>query len=222
MSKINLSVFYNKYPYPNLQIRRVEDLETLTFQNILLDYIQKYKPSGKILEVGCGTGEMSLLLSNHGYEVTGSDISFKSLKIAQKTSEKLHLKAQFKRLDILKTSNKEQLYNITIANGVLHHTKNPYLGFSNMVKLTKKEGIIVLVLYTKLGLILRKIIGKLIPYSLIKILLPKTNSVLVDAFYHPQETAYSKKDILKWFGKQKIKYQEYKNFGNVFLMIGKK
>ena len=88
MSKINLSVFYNKYPYPNLQIRRVEDLETLTFQNILLDYIQKYKPSGKVLEVGCGTGEMSLLLSNHGYEVTGSDISFKSLKIAQKRGYK--------------------------------------------------------------------------------------------------------------------------------------
>lgn len=219
---MKLSVFYNKYPYPNLQIKKVEDLDNLKFQKTLLGHISKYKDSGKALEIGCGTGEMSLLLSNHGYEVTGADISFKSLKIAQKTSNKLNLKTQFKRLDILKTPNNNEVYDITVANGVLHHTQKPYLGFTNMVKLTKKEGIIVLVLYTKIGLITRKIIGKIIPFTLIKLLFPKTKSVLIDAFYHPHETANSKKEILKWFRKKNLKYLEFKNFGNVFMIIGKK
>lgn len=222
MSKINLSVFYNKYPYPNLQIRKIEDLEILTFQKTLLGYIQKFKPGGDVLEIGCGTGEMSLLLSNHGYKVTGSDISFRSLKIAQKISKKLNLKTQFKRLNILKTPNKKEIFDITVANGVLHHTVNPYLGFSNMVKLTKKDGIIILVLYTKIGLIIRRIIGRLIPFPLIKLLLPKTNSVLIDAFYHPQEKAHSKSEILNWFEKENLRFKKYKNFGNVFLIIGKK
>ncbi|MBM7645824.1 cyclopropane fatty-acyl-phospholipid synthase-like methyltransferase [Scopulibacillus daqui] len=45
---------------------------------------EKYHcPGRKVLELGCGTGEISLLLTKEGYDVTGLDLSEDMLSIAQ-------------------------------------------------------------------------------------------------------------------------------------------
>lgn len=52
-----------------------------------LDYADKYK--GKILELGCGTGRVSIELAKAGYSVTGLDLSVSMLKIFKDKMKKL-------------------------------------------------------------------------------------------------------------------------------------
>lgn len=48
-----------------------------------------------LLDVGCGTGSHALILSKHGYSVTGIDVSKAMIEKARKKSKKQNIKADF-------------------------------------------------------------------------------------------------------------------------------
>lgn len=49
-----------------------------------VQWIQQYmKPNAAIIDVGCGTGEISLRLAEKGHKVTGIDLSEEMLVFAQ-------------------------------------------------------------------------------------------------------------------------------------------
>ena len=122
--------------------------------------------------------------------------------------------------DIGKLPYTKNFFDVTIANGVLHHTNSPVLGFEKMVGATKSGGIVIVALYNRLGSIPRRLLGalgkvllknppqriKFFRKLLIKKYKNKTDSVLADAFFNPYETSFSLKEILGWFKKFNIKY----------------
>jgi len=61
---------------------KTDDLEF--YLKKLSDLKRKNEPSKRILEVGCGTGRVSIFLAKHGFTVTGIDISKEMLNIARK------------------------------------------------------------------------------------------------------------------------------------------
>ena len=50
---------------------------------------------GKVLDVGCGTGENALLLARHGSEVTGIDLVEEAVKAARAKAAERHVAASF-------------------------------------------------------------------------------------------------------------------------------
>ncbi|MCC8098108.1 MAG: class I SAM-dependent methyltransferase [Eubacterium sp.] len=57
------------------------------FENIKY-FLEKYGVKGKqILDLGCGTGTMSILLKKGGFDVTGIDISEDMLTVAAEKAE---------------------------------------------------------------------------------------------------------------------------------------
>lgn len=84
-------------------LRFYEDLATdydSRFKNPRLNYmrsvekkilLESLKP-GRILDIGCGTGEQSLFLAKMGYQVVGMDISKEMLLKANKNAKKGQLK----------------------------------------------------------------------------------------------------------------------------------
>lgn len=74
-----------------------EAYDALTF-NVPYDEIAEYydeilckMTSGKrLLDMGCGTGNLTIRLAERGYEVTGQDASWEMLNIAVSKSDKVH------------------------------------------------------------------------------------------------------------------------------------
>ncbi len=80
------SPFYHK-----LYFQRDES-EAKNIIDSLLDYLKPAQHS-RMVDVGCGRGRHAKILAAHGFDVTGTDISFESIAYAQKhvgESENLH------------------------------------------------------------------------------------------------------------------------------------
>ena len=62
------------------------DIDYASYAGFYEKIIEKYAPSlpKRLIDLGCGTGSISVLLAEKGYEVTGVDISCEMLSAALK------------------------------------------------------------------------------------------------------------------------------------------
>jgi SAM-dependent methyltransferase len=81
--------WFNSPYYHQLYFQR-DDKEAAAFINQLVAYLKP--PKGSImLDVACGKGRHSRILSSNGFDVTGIDISFDSIREARETeTDQLH------------------------------------------------------------------------------------------------------------------------------------
>lgn len=65
---------------------RFYDLIATDFDNDDLKFYENFLliKNSKILEIGCGTGRVSIWLANHGYSVVGLDLSEEMLGVLKK------------------------------------------------------------------------------------------------------------------------------------------
>tara|TARA_B100000963_G_C22639517_1_gene679591 strand:- start:1980 stop:2921 length:942 start_codon:yes stop_codon:yes gene_type:complete len=111
-----------------------------------LDFFNKYSKKKRILDVGCGTGYHALELARDGFDVTGIDISSKSINLAKETAEKskISLKGQleYKVGDYSKISNLKK-FDIILSSGFMHHLTDlrDFVAFSH--KILDDDGILV-------------------------------------------------------------------------------
>jgi 2-polyprenyl-3-methyl-5-hydroxy-6-metoxy-1,4-benzoquinol methylase len=94
-----------------------------------------------VLEVGCGTGQLSLYFAiGTNNNVLGLDPTIESLLIAQNFAKKNNIdNIEFINSDIFDDVLNDEVFDFIWCNGVLHHTKNPYLGFKILIKSLKKK-----------------------------------------------------------------------------------
>lgn len=96
--------------------------------NYFLEMLKKHShPGSRILDIGCGSGYISLELARSGYHVTGIDISSKVIDVAKKTLESNPFKDGFGSLKYHISSFDEfdGKFDVVLFRGVIHHIKNP-------------------------------------------------------------------------------------------------
>ena len=85
------------------------------------------KTKGSVLDLGCGTGWLTLELARNGMDATGLDVSKKCIKIAKnyfKHIKNVEGKAIYKVSDLNKIKLKENSFDVVTAWGCLHHVYN--------------------------------------------------------------------------------------------------
>lgn len=78
----------------------------------------------KILEVGAGTGTMSVFLSNLGFEVTTLDNDSKILEIAQQVKDKFNGQNYLQKGDAFKLPFADNSFDLVFHQGLLEHFKD--------------------------------------------------------------------------------------------------
>lgn len=102
----------------------------------------------KVIDLGCGVGRHSVLLSQLGFSVTGIDISKNMLKIAKERTKKINLKIKFINQDIRNLKLEKNTYDCAICMWTTYNylsTEKDFLGFlMKMHKILRKEGLLIL------------------------------------------------------------------------------
>lgn len=110
----------------------------------------------KVLDLGCGTGEVDLVLSTFGAKCFGIDFNELSINRAKKLKKKYKVKnVTFKKLSIEDYKVQKNNYDISISFGVIAHVYDREKLFEKLVKSTKKNGYIILGYVEDAGLIQR-------------------------------------------------------------------
>src|SRR5712671_5269733 len=129
--------FYKYAPFPGYRPRDTlaslyARAERSKFARLLDEAIPG---DARILEIGCGTGQMSLYLARADRLVVGADLARPSLLLAAEAARRFSLdRVQFVETDLHQPGLRPCAFDVVYCSGVLHHTPDPRGAFASMVK----------------------------------------------------------------------------------------
>ena len=106
----------------------------------ILNEIQKLQ-SGKILDVGCGNGNLFTLLPDGKYELYGVDFSENMILEAKHNCK---TKASFLVADVEALPFKDNSFDIIVCNASFHHYIHPNKALREMQRVLKDGGILLI------------------------------------------------------------------------------
>jgi carbamoyltransferase len=143
--------FYEKTPFPNYD--RLDDRKAFfekaaarLYAKLLNDQIPY---DARVLEVGCGTGQLSNFLAMANRTVVGIDVCLNSLRLAHKFKTEQQLTgATFAQMNLFRPALRDGFFDYVISNGVLHSTSDCHAALLRVSKLVKPGGYLVIGLYS--------------------------------------------------------------------------
>ena len=115
----------------------------ITFKKALLEQIQS-NPFSRILDVGCGTGTLTILLKKRypQAEVVGLDGDARILEIAERKAGKASFRIQFKKGMSYDLPFQNESFDCVVSSLFLHHLtrKNKLKTFREVRRVLKPEG----------------------------------------------------------------------------------
>lgn len=128
---------YGKFNLDNLKKSKNWFFGWLRYLNKFLDL--KFGKGRKSLEIGCGFGAVSNLLSERGFEAYATDISQYAIREAKKLSPQI----KFLKFDVQKKIPFDGKFDLIVAIEVLEHLPFPEKAIINIYKKLKKKGFFV-------------------------------------------------------------------------------
>ena len=101
------------------------------------------EPKGKALDLGCGTGRLSIRLALNGWNVDGVDVSTKVIEIAEYISKIKGLHVNFITLDGSDYVRKE-FYDLIVCSEVLEHVDDDQRIVNNIYESLAPGGIAII------------------------------------------------------------------------------
>lgn len=205
--------FYEETPFPNYDdLDDVGSLMIKARRGVFARLLDEQIPFGtRVLEVGCGTGQMTNFLSVANRTVIGTDLCLNSLRLGQAFKARNGLaRAHFMQMNLFRPAVRPESFDLVLSNGVLHHTADPFLGFRSIATLVRPGGYILVGLYHRYGRLVtdaRRVIFRLFGERthLLDPNLRKAESStakkrawLMDQYRHPHESKHTIGEVLGW------------------------
>ncbi len=208
-----VKAFYEETPFPNYDDHdSVRSLIEKSRRGLYADALNASIPfNTTVLEVGCGTGQLSNFLGISSRRVIGTDLCLNSLRLGEAFRRQHQLsRVRFVQMNLFRPCFKPAQFDVVLCNGVLHHTSDPHGGFRSLVPLVRPGGHIIIGLYNKYGRLatdLRRAIFRatgnrarwLDPYLRTRIGAEKQRAWFADQYQHPHESKHTIDEVLGWF-----------------------
>jgi SAM-dependent methyltransferase len=166
----------------------------------------------RVLEVGCGTGQMSLFLASADRHIVGADFQRASLALARGAATRLGVDGvTFVETDLRAPGLRAGAFDVVLALGVLHHTSDPAAAFRAVARLARPGGMVVIALYHALARLphrLRRGLARAFGYRVVPfdpILRDRATEParreawLRDQYLHPEEHRHLLGEVRRWF-----------------------
>jgi SAM-dependent methyltransferase len=166
----------------------------------------------RVLEVGCGTGQMSLYLATGDRVVVATDLTRASLELAADAARRYGLdRVRFVETDLHAPGLAGGAFDVVYSSGVLHHTPDPRAAFAAIVPLVRPGGFIVVGLYNAYARVphrLRRAVARLtglrfVPFDPVlraRDAEPaRRDAWLRDQYLHPEEHRHTIAEVARWF-----------------------
>src|ERR1700716_1257157 len=165
--------FYERAPFPGYPPR--DSLQALHARAERSEFVrlvdQAIPGDARIVEIGCGTGQMCLYLARAGRVVIGADLTRASLLLGAAAARRFRLeRVRFVETDLGRPGLKAGSFDVVYSSGVVHHTPNPRASFAHLAQLARPGGTIVLGVYNafaRIPLRLRRVVARLSGFKLI-------------------------------------------------------
>src|SRR6266487_3943780 len=142
---------YSQYPFP-YGGNHDDFFERFVLPSVLR--LKKLHPIQRLLEAGCGTGNITADIASHlpDVNVTGIDLTDKSLVLARERAAARRLKnVSFHKSNLLERDASLGVFDFVYCQGVIHHLSDPLAGMKNLNRYLKKDGYAFVWLYSLLG-----------------------------------------------------------------------
>ncbi len=227
--------FYEETPFPDYD--DVESVGSLISKSRARGFPEMLNrsipPNARVLEVGCGTGQLGSFLSIAGRQILSVDMCLNSLRMAERFRSTNGLRSvTFAQMNLFHLPLRQEKFDVVICTGVLHHTGDALKGFQRLLPLVKRGGHIVIGLYNLFGRMktkMRKVFffrpfgyrfARMDPHVRNNHLTGrKMRAWLEDQYRNPHETAHSIDEVLGWFDRNGIRFVRSlpsTNFGSQF------
>ena len=213
--------FYERAPFPGYPPRdSLAALRARAERSEFARLLDRAIPGdARILEIGCGTGQMSLYLARADRLVIGADLTRGSLLLGAAAARRFGLdRVRFVETDLHRPGLRAGAFDVVYASGVLHHTTNPRASFARVARLARPGGMIVIGLYNafaRIPLRLRRLVARLSRYRWIPfdpVLRERNNEParreawLRDQYQHPEEHRHTLGEVQDWFHENGVEY----------------
>jgi SAM-dependent methyltransferase len=213
--------FYDHAPFPGYPPRDSlyalhARAERSTFARLLNDAIPG---DARIVDIGCGTGQMCLYLARADRMVIGADLARAALLVGAAAARRFGVdRVQFVEIDLWRPGLRAGSFDIVYSSGVLHHTPDPREAFARLVPLARPGGTVVLGLYNafaRIPLRLRRLVARasglrLIPFD--PVLRDRDHEParreawLRDQYQHPEEHRHTLAEVQGWFAENGVEF----------------
>jgi SAM-dependent methyltransferase len=213
--------FYERTPFPGYPPRDSPQwLRARAERSEFARLLDRAIPgNARIVDVGCGTGQMCLYLSRADRVVIGADLARAPLLVAAEAARRFHLeRVRFVESDIACAGLRAAAFDVVYSSGVLHHTPNPRRAFAHLASLAHPGGIIVVGVYNafaRIPLRLRRAAARLSGFRVIPfdpVLRDRSGEParreawLRDQYQHPEEHRHTLAEVQDWFAENAVEY----------------
>ena len=215
-----VKAFYEETPFPNYEDldnprALLEKARASQFARLLNDQIPY---DARVVEIGCGTGQLTNFLAIAHRDVIGVDVCLNSLKLASrfKTTHGLE-RATFAQSNLFRPALRDGFFDVVISNGVLHHTADARLAFQRISRLARPGGYVIVGLYNRYSRTLHAARRSVFRWTGVtsEWLDPQFGQIgargkreawFRDQYCHPHETSHTLDEVLGWLPENSLEF----------------